>query len=447
MDHFAWQFGRFDEAGAAPALVWGGGVTTYKDLKNIVLESFEQLVMLGVEAGDCVGVAADYSPSSVGLLLALLKRRAILVPLARGSRDQHATFSIIAELDHLLEVDVSEAVAHTLLGERRGNPLLETLRNADAPGLILFTSGSSGRPKAVVHALEGLLAKFRAPRRAWRTVSFLLFDHIGGLNTLFYTLANLGCTVVPQDRSVDAVCRAIEHHRAELLPTTPSFLNLLLMQDAQERFDLSSIQRITYGTEVMPARTLDAANRAFPGVRFQQTYGLSEVGILRSASQSDSSLLVKIGGEDYQTRVVDGRLQIRARTSMLGYLNAASPFDAAGWLDTGDVVQQAGDYYRILGRESDVINVGGQKVSPDEVEQVLANLPGVIEAVVYGEEHAILGQIVAATLHMNSPTPTADIRRRVAAHCRGRLQPFMVPQKVRVVSEPLLSDRFKKLRQ
>ena len=143
----------------------------------------------------------------------------------------------------------------------------------------------------------------------------------------------------------------------------------------------------------------------------------------------------------------DDRLFIRARTSMLGYLNAPSPFDEDGWLDTGDAVIQEGDYYRILGRESDIINVGGQKVYPAEVEKVLSDLPGVIETVVSGEEHLLLGQVVVATIQMDEEVPAAEMRRKVGEHCRGRLQPYMIPQKVRIVLESPVNYRFKKVRQ
>jgi acyl-coenzyme A synthetase/AMP-(fatty) acid ligase len=267
-----------------------------------------------------------------------------------------------------------------------------------------------------------------------------------GINTLMYTLANLGCVVAPADRSVTEACRAIEKHKAELLPTSPSFLNLLLLAGAHEQFDLSSLKLITYGTEVMPERTLEALNRVFPTVRLHQTYGLSELGILRSKSASNQSLFVKVGGEDYETKVVDGTLRVRAKCSMLGYLNAPSPFDEDGWFNTGDEVIQDGEYYRILGRQSDVINVGGLKVHPTEVEKVIADLPDVADVSVSGEQNLLLGQIVVATVQMNVPVSPVELRRRIAEHCRGRLQPFMIPTKVKVVSEPLVNHRFKKVR-
>src|SRR5262249_40028218 len=153
-----------------------------------------------------------------------------------------------------------------------------------------------------------------------------------------YTLANLGCLIVPAERSPASVCAVIERHRAELLPTSPSFLNLLLLAEAHRDYDLSSLRLITYGSELMPERTLRLANAAFPQARFQQTYGLSELGILRSKSSANDSLLLKVGGEDYETKVVDGTLRIRSACSMLGYLNAPSPFDRDGWFDTGDAV-------------------------------------------------------------------------------------------------------------
>jgi acyl-CoA synthetase (AMP-forming)/AMP-acid ligase II len=131
---------------------------------------------------------------------------------------------------------------------------------------------------------------------------------------------------------------------------------------------------------------------------------------------------------------------------MVGYLNAPSPFDEEGWFDTGDAVIEEGEYYRILGRHSEIINVGGQKVYPAEVEKVIAELPGVIDVSVRGEPHLLLGQIVTAVLQMEEPAPAAEMKRRIAEHCKGRLQPFMVPVKVSVVSESQVNYRFKKVR-
>jgi long-chain acyl-CoA synthetase len=444
--YVSWQAERFREAASWPAIIWRDRTYTYADVLDWYGRWLEDFRGNGVESGASVAVVGDYSPASITCLLALIALRCILVPLSLDSRDQHREFFRIAEIDCRVEIDPEDQTGISPASERRDHPLLAQLRAAGEPGLILFSSGSTGKPKAILHSLARLLQKFREPRRRFRTISFLLFDHIGGVNTLFYTLANLGTVIIPTNRSVQKVCEAIQDHRAELLPTSPSFLNLLLLSDAHRNYDLSSLKLITYGTEVMPERTLQMAVQAFPNATFQQTYGLSELGILRSKSESNESLFVKIGGEDFETKVVDGTLRIRAKSSMLGYLNALSPFDSEGWFDTGDAAIHEGDYYRILGRNSEVINVGGQKVFPAEVEKVIAELSGVLDVTVRGEPHLLLGQVVEAIVQMEEPVPAIEMKKRITEHCKGRLQPFMVPAKVRVVRDSQVNYRFKKVR-
>ena len=446
MEYVDWQLARFREVPNSPALIWRDREFTYADLLARYEAWLGELKAYGVRPGANVAVIADYSPGAVACLLALVSLKCVLVPLSWDSGDQHQEFFRIGEIDVRIELDENDTVKMVPMSERKDHALLEKLRATGNPGLILFSSGSTGKPKAILHDLPPLLNKFRKNRHCYRTITFLLFDHIGGFNTLFYTLANLGCIVVPENRSVTKVCEAIEKHRVELLPTSPSFLNLLLLGNADDSFDLSSIQLVTYGTEVMSERTLKLANAAFPGARFQQTYGLTELGILRSKSASNQSLMVKVGGEDYETKVIDGRLLVRASSSMLGYLNAPSPFDDEGWFDTGDAVIQEGEYYRILGRDSDIVNVGGQKVYPAEVEQVIAEMPDVIDVSVRGETHLLLGQIVVAKVQMGTPIPSADMKKRIHEHCKGRLQPYMIPAKVSVVTEDQVNYRFKKVR-
>ena len=98
----------------------------------------------------------------------------------------------------------------------------------------------------------------------------------------------------------------------------------------------------------MPESTLKRFNQLFPDIKLLQTYGLSEVGILRSKSKSSDSLWVKVGGEEFETRVIDGMLEIKAKSAMLGYLNAPSPFTEDGWFKTWDAVEVEGEYIKIL---------------------------------------------------------------------------------------------------
>jgi len=431
----------------ADAIVWHGQTVSYAWLADRIAHWRQNLVDQDLPAGAVAAIEADFSPNAVALFLALVERGAILVPLTSSLAAQRAELLDIAEVEWTVAIDAQDAVTFARRSGAAGHEFFRRLRSQCRPGLVLFSSGSTGKSKAAVHDMVNILEKFRLPRHRLRTISFLLYDHIGGINTMLYTLANGGCLVTVEDRTPDGVLAAVERYRVELLPTSPTFLNLVLMSEAYARHDLASLRTVTYGTEPMPESTLRRLHALFPAIKLVQTYGLSEVGILRSKSKSSDSLWVKIGGEGFETRVVDGILEIKARSSMLGYLNAASPFTADGWFITGDEVEVDGEYLRILGRKSEIINVGGQKVYPAEVEGVIQEMPGVADATVYAERNAITGQIVCANVTLTVAEDTAAFTKRLKLHCRGRMELYKVPVKVRVVGAPQHGARFKKMRQ
>ena len=203
---------------------------------------------------------------------------------------------------------------------------------------------------------------------------------------------------------------------------------------------------VTYGTEVMLESTLLRFHELFPNIKLLQTYGLSEIGIMRSKSKSSDSLWVKIGGEDFKTRVVDGILEIKAQSAMLGYLNAPSPFTDDGWFHTGDSVIIDGEYMKILGRKSEIINVGGLKVYPAQVESVLQTMDGVEDIAVSGEENALTGQMVKARVKLSTNEKASEFKRRMKMFCKGKLENFQIPQKVVLVDDTMYGERFKKMR-
>jgi len=291
-----------------------------------------------------------------------------------------------------------------------------------------------------------LVKKFRKPRNALRTIPFLLYDHIGGINTMFYTISNAGCLVIVEDRKPDTVLSAIEKHNVELLPTSPTFLNLILLSEAYMRYRLDSLKLVTYGTEPMPESTLARYHKLFPNLRLLQTYGLSETGIFRSKSKRSDSLWLKIDGDGMDMRIVDGLLHVKSQSAMLGYLNAPSPFTDDGWLNTEDAVEVDGEYIKILGRKSEIINVGGEKVYPNEVESVVQSMDNVSEVTVYGEKNAILGNIVCATVSLQKKEDQKAFTTQLKKYCRKRLQKYKVPVKIKIVDESLHNQRFKKIR-
>lgn len=439
-----WVIERLNQWGDQEAILWGEGSVNYRWLREEVDRWLGTLTREGVSAGQVVVLEGDYSPRVCGLLLALVENRNIVVPLTAAAATQRDRFLEIAQAQVSFRFGQGDAWTMERFPAPVSHPLLNALQREGAPGLILFSSGSTGEPKAALHRFDRLLEKFETPRQCLRTLSFLLLDHIGGINTLFYTLTNGGTVISIEARSPETVCRAIERYRIELLPTSPTFLNLLLISGEQQRHDLSSLRLVTYGTEPMPAATLARLNAVFSGVRFQQTYGLSELGILRSKSRDSDSLWVKIGGAGYETKVVDNILWIRSRYSMLGYLNAPSPFDAEGWFNTHDVVEVDGEYLRILGRETDMINVGGEKVYPTEVESVLLQMDNVRDVVVRGEANPILGRVVAARFSLFEPEDLDALKKRVRQHCREKLSRWKTPAKIEIAEGLETTERFKK---
>ena len=434
------------------AIIWHEQTYSYDWLYQRVLEWQNDLTKNDIAPGAVVILEADFSPNAVALFLALIEHNCILVPLTQSVESKKAEFTELAEGEIRISIAdddsvIFDRIPHHVSPPQRGtHELYSVLRDHHHPGLILFSSGSSGKSKAALHNLTGIFEKFKVRRYKQRTITFLLYDHIGGVNTMLYTLSNGGCIITVRERSPEKVLEGVEKYHAELLPTSPTFINMILFSEAYKRHDLSSLKTVTYGTEPMPESTLRRFHELYPNIALQQTYGLSEVGILRSKSKSSDSLWVKLGGEGFETRIVDGILQIKAESAMLGYLNAPSPFSEDGWFITGDEVEVDGEYFRILGRRSELINVGGEKVYPAEVESLIQQIDNVADVTVYGEKNPITGNIVCANVRLLEPEDSKAAILRIKKYCRARIPTFKVPVKVNIVDEEMHGERFKKMR-
>jgi len=440
-----WLIQRLRGWGDKPALVWRNQAWTYRELCDAVERAAVGLRGHAIAPGDTLAIRGDYSPTLCAVLLAALVNRNIIVPLSTAAPRQERLMEL-AEVRFAITFDDDDVAEVGEFGRTVAHPLLRQLVDRGAAGLVLFSSGSTGESKGSVLDFDKLLAKFQVARPSYRTLVFLLLDHIGGINTLLHVLCHGGTLVTTPDRSPATVCAAIEAHRIQLLPTTPTFMRMLMIADVLKRHDLSSLEIVTYGTEPMPASTLAAVREALPWIRFKQTYGLSELGILPTQSRSSDSLWLKLGHHGFEHQVRDGVLWLRSETAMLGYLNAPSPFDADGWFNTQDLVEVDGEYLRIVGRKSEMINVGGEKVHPTEVENVLLQFPNVKDATVSGRANPVTGQVVAAKLTLLHPEEPDQLRQQVRKFCRGRLEPCKVPVVIDVVADDHHGARFKKSR-
>ncbi len=389
-----------------------------------------------VRKGDVVALIGDFNPSSILALLRLIDLGVILVPLTIETKHEHEYFFESALVDVIIEGDQVQRRLHN-----QKHDFIEKLRSLEHAGLVLFSTGTTGRPKAILHNLTLFLKRFETPRPTLRTINFLLFDHIGGINTLLHTLFNKGVVIAPEYRTVESILETCRKFDVEALPTTPTFLRMMLMSGAIPGNVPDCLKVITYGTERMDQATLDELCKLLPNVDFRQTFGMSELGILRVKSESRDSIYMKIGGEGVETRVVDGVLHIRSSSRMLGYLNAPSPFDADGWYDTKDVVDVKDQYYKVTGRVSDVINVGGLKFMASEVERVALEFPNVALVKAMPKQNPITGQHVE--LLVQPTTEGAVDKVALMEFFKERLQQHMVPKRI-CFGSVVVGHRFKK---
>ena len=428
------------------SIIWKDEKHSYETLSKDIIKSQMLIDSCQIQSGSVVAIIGDFSPNSIALLLALIEKACIIVPLTNASAKNLNKFFDISQVEFVFKIDNNDIITSESLSNKSGNNYYKIIKKRKHPGLVLFSSGTSGEPKAAVHDFIGLLKKFRTRRKSLRTINFLLFDHWGGLNTMFYILSNGGTVITAKNRDPDSVCSLIEKYKIELLPSTPTFLNLLLISGAYQNYNLNSLKIISYGTEPMSKNTLSRVKNKFPNVRLIQTYGLIELGVMRSKSEKNDSLWVKVGGEGYQTRIINNILQIKADSAMLGYLNAPSPFTKDGYFITGDKVLQKGDYIKILGRDSEIINVGGQKVYPQEVENIIQEMDNVLDVTVFGESNPLIGNIVCANVVLSVDEDKMVFSTRLKKFCVTKMEKYKVPVKVELSNNKLYSNRFKKKR-
>lgn len=425
--------------------VEGDGLShTYSDLLNEISRWNLRFDESEVQPGTVVGLRGDYSLAALAALLALLSRRAVaaLIPQL-GNIDGYLADSHAAAL---LDLNADGAADWTPTSNRTAHPLLDTLRAGGDGGIVLFTSGSTGSPKAALHSTERFLRKYQKPGRRFRTLAFLLFDHIAGMDTAFYTLVSGGTLILTRHRDPGSILRLIEMHKVEVLPTSPAFLRMLCAHPQLSRRNLDSLKVITYGSEPMDAATLSKLNTHFPNAQISQKYGTTETGSPTCVSRGNDSLWLKFKGTQCETKIVDGILWIRSDSTVLGYLNAPSPVDDEGWYCTGDLVDVDGEWIRFRGRATEVINVGGTKVSPTEVENSILQLDFVRDVLVFGEAHRLLGQIVSARVVLGqTDIARGEAIRRIWQHCRRNLPPQMAPVKIEIIPDVAVTERQKRL--
>jgi acyl-CoA synthetase (AMP-forming)/AMP-acid ligase II len=295
-----------------------------------------------------------------------------------------------------------------------------------APHVVVATSGTSGPPRLIEHSWDTVVASARLAEQ-WHGLAWLLsYDSTrwAGIQVWLLALLTGGCLVVPSSRDPYTVARGMAAENVAVLPATPTLLRRLLVSGDSELLRAVPLTRITLGGEAADGRLLERAHAVFPNAKLTQVYATTELGEVFRVADGLPGFPAS-----WINRALPGGVRLSMRRD--GELLVQLSRDTAE-VGTGDLVERRGDRFEFTGRRSDVIVVGGAKVYPKRVEEVLRGVAGVAEARAYGQPSAITGEIVAAEVVLTDTLPPGttpeSIRASALATCRHSLEPHGVPR-------------------
>ena len=398
------------EAPSRPALLVGGATHTFAEVAARAARLRAALAAEGVGAGARVALVARNSLDTALAVYALAELGATIVPIHPRLTPSEADVLLADAAPRLVlrEDDLAPLPRDT----RREEPLLEPVADRSALAMV-YTSGTTGRPKGAVLSRRAFVAAAEASARNLgfhaddRWLCAMPLCHVGGLSILTRCLLARSAVILEPRFDPDAVLAAIVRDHATLLSVVPTMLEALLARDAANV--LARLRAMLVGGAGAPFALLEECGRR--GVPALTTYGLTEACSQVTAQRPTSPYRPERGSgvplPGTEVRIDgEGHILVRGPTLMDGYFRGAdrapdTAVDGEGWLDTGDLGEQApGGALHVHARRSDLVVTGGENVYPVEVEERLAALPGVRRALVFGVPDARWGQIVAAALEL-----------------------------------------------
>ncbi len=310
---------------------------------------------------------------------------------------------------------------------------------------ILFTSGTSGVPKMVVHSISSLAGALQRDTPADPIVWSTFYDirRYGGLQILLRALMG-GASLVLSDAhesAPDFLVRA-GAHAVTHMTGTPSHWRRALMGSAAHRI---SPRYVRLSGEIADQPILDSLHECYPAAEIVHAFASTEAGVAFEVHDGLAGFPaddVERPRTDVQLKVEDGSLRIRSARTASRYLGKDAPplRDSEGFVDTGDMLELRNGRYHFSGRRGGIINVGGLKVHPEEVETVINRHPGVRMSLVKSKRNPITGASVVADVVLVDPLGENDapgrsdaIKAEIAESCRGALAAHKVPSIIRIV--------------
>jgi len=308
----------------------------------------------------------------------------------------------------------------------------------DATQWLLPTSGTTGVPKLIGHTLLSLTRTVKRDVAKGRGFIWgLLYDpcRFAGLQVILQALLSGSLLSVSPSYDFDRQVEGLIAGGVNALSATPTLWRKLLMDG---RIRECPLRQITLGGEIADQSLLNGLKHCFPAARIVHIYASTEAGVGFSVHDGMAGFPAAwLESERAPVPMMvrgDGHLLVRPATVPEG-AETAGRLDADGYLDTEDLVRVAGDRVFFSGRASGAVNVGGNKVMPEYVEEHIRRVDGVFDVCVYGKRSSMMGQIVAADIVCESGVDSAELRREILRYCRSVMESWQVPGIISFVSE------------
>lgn len=305
---------------------------------------------------------------------------------------------------------------------------------------VLLTSGTSGTPKLVLHTMSSLVGAIKPSARALPSTVWATFYDIrryGGLQ--IFLRAMLGATPMILSEANEPVAAHLERLRdggVTHISGTPSHWRRVLMSG---QAGMIAPAYVRLSGEIADQSVLDALQAAYPDAAISHAYASTEAGVgfnVTDGKEGFAAAMVDAPGAEVAMTVRDGALHLRSSRTATRYLGDGQPVivGSDGFVDTGDLVERRGDRYHFVGRRGGIINVGGQKVHPEEIEAVINAHPAVQMSLVRARRNPITGALVVADVVLKAGHGDADaLAGEILNHCRGALAQHKVPTRLSFV--------------
>jgi acyl-coenzyme A synthetase/AMP-(fatty) acid ligase len=367
------------------------------------------LMATQIGAGHRVVVIMPQSAAAIVLAAAVEQAgsQAILISDLQGAARADAAFQD-TEADLLIGLtDPSD----TLLVRRKNHGVAHV---TGSEALLLMTSGTTGAPKLVPKSWTSVLSAATTKPELRRHVWLCAYPlaQFAALQVLSQALASDGTLVVPKTLSPQDGFACLRDHHVTHLSCTPTYARQMLFQTDVDAWGTLALEQVTLGGEACDEAVLASLRERRPGLKLTHIYASTELGVILSVRDGhagfDASWL-----DGHRLRLDDGVLAVATES---------------GWVPTGDCITVVNDRAHFTGRDNDVINVGGSKVMPIMVENVVRKVAGVVDVRVVGHKSPICGAIVKAMIVARAEADRTTLEAAVRTKCAAELAPFMIPR-------------------